>query len=168
MVPETVGSKGQARLQSFSESMCNVYGVLCQKGLETLSTWQSTPLRWVLTAYYDGCWMINIADWALILNKYFPVNGLQEANTLISQLNNKPWLNAFDFIHLFLKRPSCICRAEQDCQFWKNKNKVGLMWAWTIIATTTILTYFLHRNGDELQLEKEFQHLIVNNLGYIG
>ena len=68
--------------------------------------------------------MINIADWALILNEYFPVNGLQEANTLISQLNNKPWLNAFDFTHLFLKRPSCICRAEQDCQalpFWKNK-----------------------------------------------
>ena len=38
MVPEMVGSKGQAWLQSFSKSMYNVYGVLCQKGLETLST----------------------------------------------------------------------------------------------------------------------------------
>lgn len=68
------------------------------------------------------------ADWAWILNKYFPVNGLQEANSLITQLNNKPWRNGFEFIHLFFKRPTCTCGVEQCGQAIPSVyHKVGLM-----------------------------------------
>lgn len=39
-------------------------------------------------------------DWLRIVVQYFPINGLQEANTLISQLTQPIWCNGFDYLHL--------------------------------------------------------------------